>query len=93
MWGLPQGKTRKERLLKFQLGIYQMVSKRRRTKEPVVKPTEHQQTKTGSVWINTPTKRWLGLRKFFTLDQTQGDCRKEPRRDPLCTKTKINQNS
>ena len=23
----------------------------------------------------------------------QGDCRKEPRRDPLCTKTKINQNS
>jgi hypothetical protein len=52
MWGLPQGKTRKERLLKFQLGIYQMVSKRRRTKEPVVKPTEHQQTKTGSVWIN-----------------------------------------
>jgi uncharacterized Zn-finger protein len=24
---------------------------------------------------------------------SQGDCRKEPRRDPLCTKTKINQNS
>jgi hypothetical protein len=27
------------------------------------------------------------------MNQIQGDCRKEPRRDPLCTKTKINQNS
>ena len=28
-----------------------------------------------------------------TFGSRQGDCRKEPRRDPLCTKTKINQNS
>jgi hypothetical protein len=28
-----------------------------------------------------------------TMHNKQGDCRKEPRRDPLCTKTKINQNS
>ena len=27
------------------------------------------------------------------VSRSQGDCRKEPRRDPLCTKTKINQNS
>ena len=26
------------------------------------------------------------------IRQNQGDCRKEPQRDPLCTKTKINQN-
>ena len=30
---------------------------------------------------------------LLKIDKYQGDCRKEPRRDPLCTKTKINQNS
>ena len=35
-------------------------------------------------------QRKVGL---SSLVCSQGDCRKEPRRDPLCTKTKINQNS
>ena len=32
-----------------------------------------------------------GFRPYLYSDQ--GDCRKEPQGDPLCTKTKINQNS
>jgi hypothetical protein len=37
----------------------------------------------------------IEVEKFQAAQITnkQGDCRKEPRRDPLCTKTKINQNS
>ena len=43
-------------------------------------------------------KYCFGLSQFEQIDlkkiaPSQGDCRKEPRRDPLCTKTKINQNS
>ena len=35
----------------------------------------------------------IATRIMWNMHQQQGDCRKEPRRDPLCTKTKTNQNS
>ena len=37
--------------------------------------------------------KWMFPSEYLKLGSKQGDCRKEPRRDPLCTKTKINQNS
>ena len=45
-------------------------------------------------WNQSWSSIFLLLLQFqISLDAKQGDCRKEPRRDPLCTKTKINQNS
>jgi hypothetical protein len=34
-----------------------------------------------------------GTNESILMLKKQGDCRKEPQRDLLCTKTKINQNS
>ena len=36
-------------------------------------------------------RKSYGLPSLLLCSTKQGDCTKEPRRDPLCTKTKINQ--
>jgi hypothetical protein len=42
--------------------------------------------------FKAPRKRIPSDNQILDASQLdQGDCRKEPRRDPLCTKTKINQ--
>ena len=48
---------------------------------------------TYSQCTDIPNSKFTKKSYFGKLGCEQGDCRKEPRRDPLCNKTKINQNS